>query len=199
MLEGSKYPAFTTWSKNMLLEWHRQDPVSQKEIDRNNAIYNNFQHNRNPFIDHPEYAECIWASCSTDQPVSFTSSPITGANVGVSYSYSVTTTGGTVGSTRTVSCTEKPTWLTFSSTGNGAATLTGTPGAANLGTASVKLLVTDGTTSANQNFTITVSEVSANLTFTSSAVTSATAERVYTYSILATDSNNPSASVRLSC
>ena len=199
MLDGSKYPAFTTWSKNMLLEWHRQDPVSQKEIDRNNAIYNNFQHNRNPFIDHPEYAECIWASCSTDQPVSFTSSPITGANVGVSYSYSVTTTGGTVGSTRTVSCTEKPTWLTFSSTGNGAATLSGTPGAANLGTASVKLLVTDGTTSANQNFTITVSEVSANLTFTSSAVTSATAERVYTYSITATDSNNPSASVSISC
>ena len=199
MLDGSKYPAFTTWSKNMLLEWHRQDPVSQKEIDRNNAIYNNFQHNRNPFIDHPEYAECIWSSCSTDQPVSFTSSPITGANVGVSYSYSVTTTGGTVGSTRTVSCTEKPTWLTFSSTGNGAATLSGTPGVANLGTASVKLLVTDGTTSANQNFTITVSEVSANLTFTSSAVTSATAERVYTYSITATDSNNPSASVSISC
>ncbi|MBN1988162.1 MAG: endonuclease [Bacteroidales bacterium] len=199
MLDGSKYPAFTTWSKNMLIEWHRQDPVSQKELDRNNAIYNNFQHNRNPFIDHPEYAECIWASCSTDQPVSFTSSPITGANVGVSYSYSVTTTGGTVGSTRTVSCTEKPTWLTFSSTGNGAAILSGTPGAANLGTASVKLLVTDGTTSANQNFTITVSEVSANLTFTSLAVTSATAERVYTYSITATDSNNPSASVSISC
>lgn len=198
VLSGNSFPAYKTWYVNLLLKWHRQDPVSDKEIVRNNAIYNR-QGNRNPFIDHPEYAECIWASCSTDQPVSFTSSPITGANVGVSYSYSVTTTGGTVGSTRTVSCTEKPTWLTFSSTGNGAATLSGTPGVANLGTASVKLLVTDGTTSANQNFTITVSEVSANLTFTSSAVTSATAERVYTYSITATDSNNPSASVSISC
>ena len=37
----------------------RQDPVSQKEIDRNNAVYE-FQHNRNPFIDYPELAEYIW-------------------------------------------------------------------------------------------------------------------------------------------
>ena len=44
----------------MLLRWNEQDPVSQKEIDRNNAIYGDFQHNRNPFIDHPEYARMIW-------------------------------------------------------------------------------------------------------------------------------------------
>ena len=48
------------WAMKMLLEWHKQDPVSQKEIDRNNAIYNFVQYNRNPFIDHPEYAEMIW-------------------------------------------------------------------------------------------------------------------------------------------
>jgi hypothetical protein len=34
--------------------------VSQKEIDRNNAIYEDYQHNRNPFVDHPEYANMIW-------------------------------------------------------------------------------------------------------------------------------------------
>lgn len=48
-----------TWARNMLLEWHRNDPVSQKEIDRNNAVYA-YQHNRNPFIDHPEFVEYIW-------------------------------------------------------------------------------------------------------------------------------------------
>ena len=48
------------WAITMLLRWNKQDPVSQKEIDRNNAIYNDYQHNRNPFVDHPEYADMIW-------------------------------------------------------------------------------------------------------------------------------------------
>ncbi len=43
----------------MLLKWHEQDPVSQKEISRNNAVYN-IQGNRNPFIDHPHFANAIW-------------------------------------------------------------------------------------------------------------------------------------------
>lgn len=53
------YPALSTWTVNLFLKWHRQDPVSQKEIDRNNAIEVH-QKNRNPFIDHPELAEFIW-------------------------------------------------------------------------------------------------------------------------------------------
>lgn len=48
------------WAMEMLLRWNELDPVSQKEIDRNNTIYEDFQHNRNPFIDHPEYARMIW-------------------------------------------------------------------------------------------------------------------------------------------
>ncbi len=48
------------WAIQMLLRWNEQDPVSQKEIDRNNAIYDDYQHNRNPFVDHPEYARMIW-------------------------------------------------------------------------------------------------------------------------------------------
>ena len=47
------------WAMDMLLRWHDADPVSQKEIDRNNAVYG-YQGNRNPFIDHPEYARMIW-------------------------------------------------------------------------------------------------------------------------------------------
>lgn len=48
------------WAIAMLMDWNEQDPVSQKEIDRNNAIYADYQHNRNPFVDHPEYARIIW-------------------------------------------------------------------------------------------------------------------------------------------
>jgi len=61
-LDGSSYPALNAWSVALLLKWNAQDPVSQKEIDRNNAIYTNFQHNRNPFIDHPELSEYIWGN-----------------------------------------------------------------------------------------------------------------------------------------
>lgn len=49
----------TSWSLSMLKEWHVADPVSQKEINRNNAVYQ-IQNNRNPFIDHPEYVNMIW-------------------------------------------------------------------------------------------------------------------------------------------
>ena len=47
------------WAMTMLLRWNDEDPVSDKEIARNNAIYG-YQNNRNPFIDHPEYARMIW-------------------------------------------------------------------------------------------------------------------------------------------
>ena len=58
------------WAIDMLLRWNDQDPVSQKEIDRNNAIYNDYQHNRNPFVDHPEYARMIWdPSWSADENI----------------------------------------------------------------------------------------------------------------------------------
>ncbi len=43
-----------------LLEWHRLDPVDEYEIHRNNLIYENYQHNRNPFIDFPEWVDLIW-------------------------------------------------------------------------------------------------------------------------------------------
>jgi len=47
------------WALQMLYQWHRMDTVSQKEIDRNNAIYT-IQNNRNPFVDHPEWVDSIW-------------------------------------------------------------------------------------------------------------------------------------------
>ena len=49
----------TKYGVALLTKWHRQDPVSKKEIDRNNGIQQT-QGNRNPFIDYPYLAEYIW-------------------------------------------------------------------------------------------------------------------------------------------
>lgn len=61
MLQQNAYPTLNQWSVNLLLKWHRNDPVSQKELDRNEQVYK-IQNNRNPFIDHPELAEYIWGN-----------------------------------------------------------------------------------------------------------------------------------------
>jgi endonuclease I len=57
------------WVINMFLNWCSLDPVSQKEIDRNNAIYyKSGQHNRNPYIDHPEYVCMVWGTSCIISP-----------------------------------------------------------------------------------------------------------------------------------
>lgn len=43
-----------------LLQWHQQDPVDDWERNRNDIIFNSYQGNRNPFIDHPEFVNYIW-------------------------------------------------------------------------------------------------------------------------------------------
>ncbi|WP_228417856.1 HNH endonuclease signature motif containing protein [Chryseobacterium oranimense] len=58
-LDGTAERAFDPAYISMLLQWHVQDPVSQREIDRNNAIYA-IQRNRNPFIDNPQWVNAIW-------------------------------------------------------------------------------------------------------------------------------------------
>ena len=60
-LDGSKYPGFTSWQLEMLLKWAKNDPVSEKETNRNNAVYG-IQQNRNPFIDYPGLEEYIWGN-----------------------------------------------------------------------------------------------------------------------------------------
>lgn len=56
----------TSYSLSFLLEWHRNDPVSEKEVDRNQGVYGE-QHNRNPFIDYPELVEYIWGNKKGEQ------------------------------------------------------------------------------------------------------------------------------------
>lgn len=61
--DNNTYPAVKLPFLQMMIKWHNQDPVSQKEIDRNNGAYS-FQHNRNPFIDSPQLVDRIWnATC----------------------------------------------------------------------------------------------------------------------------------------
>ena len=59
--QDNDYKAFSDWSMQMLMEWHRADPVSQKELNRNEGVYEQ-QGNRNPYVDHPELAEYIWGT-----------------------------------------------------------------------------------------------------------------------------------------
>ncbi len=80
MLGSSAYPGLQTWELNVLLAWHNQDPVSQAEINRNNASYT-YQGNRNPFIDNPSYVNLIWGS---QQPVADTQAPTVVSGLAVS-------------------------------------------------------------------------------------------------------------------
>jgi endonuclease I len=58
----TQHPAFDEWVITMLLEWHKNDAVSDKERNRNNVIFSKYQYNRNPFIDDPTFAAKIWES-----------------------------------------------------------------------------------------------------------------------------------------
>ena len=61
MVTNSSWQTLNQWSINLLLKWAREDPVSDKEVARNEAVYK-IQNNRNPFIDNPLLAEYIWGS-----------------------------------------------------------------------------------------------------------------------------------------
>lgn len=61
VMAGNSYPAYTSWFVTMLLRWAAEDPVSQKEIDRNNAVYK-LQKNRNPYVDYPGLEQLVWGN-----------------------------------------------------------------------------------------------------------------------------------------
>lgn len=56
-----KQTPYAAWAMRMLLRWAAEDPVSQREIERNNGVYKH-QHNRNPFVDFPGLEQLIWGS-----------------------------------------------------------------------------------------------------------------------------------------
>ena len=97
MFGDSAYPGISSWSLPMLLQWHTNDPVSEKEIDRNNAAYS-FQGNRNPFIDHPEYINSIWGTPVADSqapttPTNLTLGTVTSSSIALSWTASTDNIG----------------------------------------------------------------------------------------------------------
>jgi len=61
-----------------LLQWHQSDPVNDWERHRNDIIYTSYQHNRNPYIDHPEYVNLIWGGTINPEPSNHAASFVTG-------------------------------------------------------------------------------------------------------------------------
>jgi hypothetical protein len=120
----------------------------------------------------------------------FTSTPVKTAAENTPYTYNITATDPDLihGDELLITGTTIPDWLSLVDHGNGTATLSGTPTTSDIGVHSVQLLVTDldGLTS-TQSFTITVANVNDPPSFTSTAVTTATQDQVYTYYIEVTD------------
>lgn len=115
MLANNNYPCFSSWALNLLLKWHEQDPVDNKETVRNDAVYSH-QHNRNPFIDHPELVDYIWGDKQNQEwslsigsepkfilPVDNSTLDMGLAGIGVAINSVVTVAGINLGSDATVS------------------------------------------------------------------------------------------------
>ena len=98
MFNGTSNQVFTTAFLNLLITWHNQDPVSSREIARNNAIYTS-QNNRNPYIDHPEYVQKIWNPTADAQaptsPANLVSSAKTTTTISLSWTGSTDNTAVT--------------------------------------------------------------------------------------------------------
>lgn len=162
MLARNAYPAFTSWAVNLLLKWHRQDPVSQKELDRNEAIYAR-QKNRNPFIDHPELVEYIWGDKKTENwyvngdPTPALNRPVDGTvidfgvtGIGMRNSRSIQVVASNLKGNLSVSCnhsdfTVTPSSILAATANAGTATVTVSFTRATAGTSTGKLIITSAT------------------------------------------------------
>ncbi len=169
-----------------LLAWNLQDPVDDYERNRNEVVFS-YQHNRNPFIDHPEWAQLIWNNDGNGYW--FTSYPVTEVTDRVAYSYDITAYSSN-GINLTIDCDSLlPAWLTFNSLTNGvdnaAASLTGSPALSDTGVYKIYLNLHSPSDTIMQIFNIVVSDGNP-ITFTSSPVSDATVGEVYTYNITAT-------------
>jgi hypothetical protein len=96
---------------------------------------------------------------TVDTAPRFTSTPVGNATQGAAYLYAITAADPDPASALTITAPILPGWLTLTATGNGTASLSGTPGSADVGTHTVVLQVSDGANSDEQSFTITVDNV----------------------------------------
>ena len=172
---GTSYPGFNTWTLDLLLKWHRQDPVSQKELDRNEAIYA-FQKNRNPFIDHPELAEYIWGN-KKDQDWDLTAgndpqivTPVSGSTLDMG----VCSVGVTRSKTITVKASSLTTAITVTVSGTGfavsPATITAASATATDGCDITVSYTATAVGSATGTLTLTAGSLKTTVALTASAI-----------------------------
>ena len=126
----------------------------------------------------------------------FATIPPLSTTVGSTYSYSLAATDAN-GDSLTLTAPTKPAWLTFTDHGNGTATLTGTPPSPS--TANLTLRASDGTTSTDQAFALTVAPSGGNTapTFTSTPGSAPflSVGNSYTYAITASDADGQSLTI----
>lgn len=101
MMQNNTYPVWNNEALDLLLKWHREDPISEKELKRQEAVYQ-IQHNRNPYIDYPEMVEHIWGN-KKDIAISlpketrpFLTTPTAWTSIEIPVSYTGTTTSKTI-------------------------------------------------------------------------------------------------------
>ena len=124
---------------------------------------------------------------NTNDAPSFSSNPVTTAQEDDVYTYTAVGTDMDTGDTFTLGSSSVPSWLTFTASSG---VLTGTPANSDVGTHSVTLTVTDAAGAVGtQTFTITVSNANDAPTVTSTAITSATEDAVYTYTLTGADAD----------
>ena len=170
---GNSYPVFTTYAIDLLMEWHRLDPVSEKETKRNNYAYA-WQDNRNPYIDHPELAEYIWGSMqgqvwTGDGSVVTTpvlTQPASGTTINVG---TIAADGNSVSCAVTVKGSYLESNLSVSTSGEGFSVTPGTltASAVNSGT-SVTVTYSGSAANATGTLTLSSSEVTRTISLTAS-------------------------------
>jgi len=139
ILAGNAYPAYQTWFLNLMIQWHNQDPVSQKEIRRNEAVYG-YQHNRNPYIDHPEWVSAVWGG---------TTVAVTGITVNsAGNATTISTPQGTLQMSSVIApanaTNQTVTWSVVPGTGTASISASGLLTATTNGTVTVKATANDG-------------------------------------------------------
>lgn len=120
MLAHNSYPAYAQWAIDMLLRWAAEDPVSPKEVARNNAVYK-IQKNRNPYIDYPGLEQYVWGS-KTDVPFdpdNYDGGEVTPPNPDDVANPTFTPSAGSVdkGTTVTISTTTTDAYIVYSLNG----------------------------------------------------------------------------------
>jgi endonuclease I len=95
--EVNTYPNPEHGKLSALLEWNAMDPPSTFEETRNDRIYDNWQGNRNPFVDHPEFADYIWGSGQPEITANFYAD-ITVGNPPLSVEFTDTSVGENISS-----------------------------------------------------------------------------------------------------